>query len=108
MMDEDALRFTLLNAYIFIDATGGAGGGIFRYMFSRFLREAAEITGDARLNESADEFQHIGDKWQEVAEIFKQGWEAADPVAVLAETTAPMMELADLEEAAWTRLRESV
>ena len=105
LMDEEELRFALFNAFIFIDATGGTGGGIFRYMFSRFLREAAEITGDARLNQSANAFQHIGDKWQEVAEIFKQGWKAESPVAVLAETTAPMMELADLEEAAWGRLR---
>lgn len=104
-MDEDELRFTLFNMFIFIDASGGSGGGIFRYMFSRFLREAAEIMGDVRLNESADEFQHIGDRWQEVAVIFKRGWEAEDPVAVLAETTAPMMQLAYLEEAAWTRLR---
>ena len=108
LMDEDALRFTLFNAYIFIDATGGTGGGLFRYMFSRFLREAAEIIGDARLNQSADEFQRIGDRWQEVAEIFKRGWEAEDLVAVLAETPAPLMGLADLEEAAWGRLRELV
>lgn len=107
-MDEDELRFTLFNMFIFIDASGGSGGGIFRYMFSRFLREAAEIMGDVRLNESADEFRHIGDRWQEVAVIFKRGWEAEDPVAVLAETTAPMMQLAYLEEAAWTRLREWV
>lgn len=105
-MDEEELRFALFNTFIFIDATGGTGGGIFRYMFSRFLREAAEITGDARLNESADAFQHIGDQWQEVAAIFKRGWEADDPAAVLPETTAPMMEIADLEEAAWRRLRE--
>jgi len=104
-MDEDELRFTLFNSFIFIDATGGTGGGIFRYMFSRFLREATVITGDTRLNQSADAFQHIGDRWQEVAEIFKQGWEADDPAAVLPETTVPLMEIADLEEAAWTRLR---
>ncbi len=104
-MDEEELRFALFNSFIFIDATGGTGGGIFRYMFSRFLREAAEITGDVRLNESADAFQHIGDRWQEVADIFKRGWEADDPAAVLPETTAPLMEIADLEEAAWTRLR---
>ena len=107
-MDEDALRFTLFNTYIFIDAKGGSGGGLFRYMFSRFLREAAGITGDARLNESAGEFQRIGDTWQKVAQVFKQGWKAQDPIAVLAETTAPLMELADLEETAWTRLRELV
>jgi hypothetical protein len=107
-MGEDELRFTLFNMFIFIDAQGGTGGGIFRYMFSRFLREAAEMVEDPRLNESADEFQHIGDRWQEVAQIFKRGWEAQDSVAVLGETTAPMMALADLEEAAWMRLREWV
>jgi len=105
-MDEEELRFALFNTFIFIDATGGTGGGIFRYMFSRFLREAAEITGDARLNEVADAFQHIGDRWQEVATIFKRGCEADDPAAVLPEATAPMMKIADLEEAAWRRLRE--
>jgi len=107
-MGEDDLRFTLFNSFIFIDATGGTGGGLFRYMFGRFLREAAEITGDSRLNESADEFRHIGDKWQEVAAIFKGGWEAADSASVLPETTAPLMDIANLEEAAWRRLRELV
>ncbi|MDY7042457.1 MAG: DUF4872 domain-containing protein, partial [Chloroflexota bacterium] len=107
-MDEDELRFTLFNTFIFIDAEGGTGGGIFRYMFSRFLREAAEITGEGRLVTSAEAFHHIGDRWQEVAEIFKQGWDAGDPVAVLAETTAPLKDIADLEEAAWTGLRQVV
>jgi len=107
-MDEDELRFTLFNTFIFIDATGGTGGGIFRYMFGRFLREAAKITGDARLNKSAEAFQRIGDQWQEVAVIFKRGWEADDPAAVLPETTAPLIEIADLEETAWGRLRELV
>jgi hypothetical protein len=107
-MDEDELRFTLFNTFIFIDATEGTGGGIFRYMFSRFLREAADIMGDARLNESADAFQHIGDRWQQVAEIFQRGWEAENPATVLPETTAPLTEIADLEEAAWTRLQELV
>lgn len=107
-MDEDDLRFTLFNSFIFIDATGGTGGGLFRYMFGRFLREAAEITGDSRLDESADEFRHIGDKWQEVAAIFKGGWEAAKSATVLPKTTTPLMDIADLEEAAWGRLRELI
>jgi len=108
VMDADALRFTLFNAFIFIDAKGGSGGGLFRYMFSRFLREAAGITEEFRLNEIAAEFERIGDRWQEVAGIFKRGWEAAAPSAVLVETTAPLMEIADLEEAAWGKLRELV
>jgi len=105
-MDEDQLRFTLFDMFIFIDAQGGTGGGAFRYMFSRFLREAAEIRGDARLNQSAGVFQHIGDKWQEVAETFKRASTVEDPVAVLGQISAPLNELADLEEVAWIRLGE--
>ncbi|MFB0534153.1 MAG: DUF4872 domain-containing protein, partial [Anaerolineae bacterium] len=98
------LRFACFNVFIFIDAEGGTGGGVFRYMYSRFLRQAAEITRDDRMIAVADEFQHIGDRWQVVAEIFKHASEADDPAATLPEISAPLLELADLEEAAWSRL----
>jgi hypothetical protein len=104
-MDAETLRWACFNNFIFIDAQGGTGGGIFRYMYSRFLKEAAGITGDARLAEVGEELRTIGDKWQVVAETFKRGAEMEDPAAVLPETTEPLLELADLEEAAWTRLR---
>ena len=108
IMDEEQLRFACFNIFIFIDAQGGTGGGIFRYMYSRFLREAAEITGDGRMNAVSDEFQRIGDRWQGIAEMFNRLVEADDPAAALPEISAPLLELADLEEAAWLRLRELV
>jgi hypothetical protein len=104
-MSEEELRTTLFNSFLFIDAAGGTGGGIFRYMFSRFLREAAEITADARLEQSADVFRQIGDCWQEVAALFREAWQAPDPAAALPQVTAPMLAIADLEEAAWADLR---
>jgi hypothetical protein len=107
-MDEQALRRTMFNTYIFIDAEGGTGGGIFRLMFSRFLRESAAVTGDERLIEIAHAFQAIGRRWQEVAEIFRQGWATEDPAALLPETTTPVRAIADLEEEAWTALSEAV
>ena len=107
-MDEEELRFACFNIFIFIDATGGTGGGIFRTMYSRFLREAAEITTDGRLVAVADEFQRIGDRWQGVAGMFKRASEADDPAATLPEISEPLLELADLEEAAWSRLGELV
>jgi len=103
-MDEEFLRFTMFNAYIFIDAEGGTGGGIFRYMFSRFLREAAEILEEPRLNGCADKIKSIGDRWQEVAELFKQGWKVDNPTEVLPETSQRMMEIAGLEEDAWREI----
>ncbi|MCR4405541.1 MAG: DUF4872 domain-containing protein [Anaerolineae bacterium] len=102
------LKWTLFNTYMFISLVGGTGGGIFRYMFSRFLREAAGITGDARFIESADEFQRIGDAWEELGEWFRRTSEASDPASFLGECVAPFNALADQEEAAWQRLRELV
>jgi hypothetical protein len=103
-MNADELRWALFNAWIFITPVGGSGGGCFRTMFSRFLREAAEITGDARLVESGDEFEHIADEWETLGAWFKQVSEAPDPAARLGECAAPLNALADQEEAAWSRL----
>jgi hypothetical protein len=107
-LDEDELRWALFNTWIFISPTGGTGGGTFRYMFSRFLREAAGIAGDPRLEQSADEFERIGDSWEELGEWCRQASEASDPVALLGGCVAPLKDLAAREEKAWRRLRESV
>jgi hypothetical protein len=104
-LDAEELRFALFNAYIFVSPVGGTGGGLFRYMFSRFLREAAGIAGDARLEESAGEFQRIGDRWEELAEWFRATSEAADPASLLSECVAQLNHLADLEELAWRELQ---
>jgi len=103
-MDEKELRFALFNAYIFISPVGGTGGGMFRYMLGRFLREAAGITEDPRLIDSADEFRRIGDDWEALGEWFRATSEKENPASLLNECVAPLNALADQEEAAWTRL----
>ena len=107
-MSAEDLRWTLFNAYIFISPVGGTGGGAFRYMFSRFLHQAAEIIGERQLEQCAGEFQRIGDAWEELGEWFRQISEAPNAAALLDECVAPLNALADQEEAAWTRLRLAV
>jgi hypothetical protein len=107
-LTPNEVSVALFNAHLFINPDGGTGGGIFRYMFSRFLHEGAEITGDARLAESADEFRHIGDEWEKLGAWFRAVSEASQPFEVLGECVAPLDHLADLEETAWRRLRAIV
>lgn len=106
IMNERELREACFNAFMFIDAAGGTGGGIFRYMYGRFLREAADITGNRRLDEAAEMFRHIGDQWQVTAELFRKASSADHPVDVLAEVSDLLDELADLEEPGWVQLHE--
>jgi hypothetical protein len=108
IMNEEELSWSCFNTYIFIDAEGGTGGGIFRYMYGRFLEEAAGILGMKRLSQIGEDLRVIGDKWQEVAAIFKRGSKAKDPTSVLPETTEPLLEIAVLEEESWRRLREII
>ena len=105
LLDPAALRRTCFNTALMIDPRGGTGGGIFRYMYGRFLGEAARITGDVRAAAMGAELAGIGDRWEAVAAIFAKAAEAPQPAALLAETARPMREIADREQDFWERLQ---
>lgn len=100
-MSTEEIQWALCNAYIFISAEGGTGGGIFRYMFSRFLVEAAEITRESRLVECAAEFKRVGDAWETFANWAKASSEVSDPTLLLPDATDPLNAIAEQEQAAW-------
>ncbi len=102
------MRSACLNTFIYIDATGGTGGGAFRYMYGRFLDEAAAITGTSQLVEIGTEMKSIGDCWQQAAQIFKSAYEALDPGSLLPAAADVVHAIGDQEEVAWKRLQAIV
>jgi hypothetical protein len=99
-----ALRGACINAFFLIDAAGGTGGGLFRYMYGRFLEEAAAITGDPALRGLGVELHAIGDRWQEVAELLQKAAQGPAPAEPLAEAGQTLEEIAGREEAVWRAL----
>ena len=103
MLSEGELRANLFNLYVFIEI-GGTGGGCFRYMYARFLREAAAIAGGGALLGPADAVEESGRRFSEVAALFKDSFEAGDLAARTAEARRLLLEIAGLEEAAFSEL----
>ncbi len=103
-LDSASLRLAAMNGFIYIDATGGTGGGLFRTMYSRFLHEAVSYTGMDALEEISRQFKNIGDRWQEIAFSFKEAAQSETPGDILKEIGAKMLTIADLENTAWGQL----
>ena len=103
-MKPDELAFACFNAFVFIDATGGTGGGLFRYMYGRFLAEAAKITGEPGLRSVARGMREVGDAWQQIATSFKKASAAKAPEPHLARCAAGLSQVAEQEQVLWTQL----
>lgn len=104
VLGAEALPEACFNSHLMIDAVGGTGGGLFRYMYARFVGEAAELIGDPALGDIGDKFHLAGDRWQEVAALFDKAHCEADPAGPLAEIPHLLLAIANIEQAAWAEL----
>lgn len=103
-LTEPEFRMSLLNIYIYV-SVGGTGDGLFRYMYGRFLKEAAAITKVDELIHAANLLKQSGDRWANMAAPFKDALEVSNPVALLIDLPEKLNEIADKEEEAFGELK---
>jgi hypothetical protein len=109
VLDARSLSETLFNLYVFVNAKGGSVGGCFRYMFGRFLAEAAALGAPKAIGRLAASFKAIGDAWEEAAELCRAaskgaGMEEGAARDALPELSRRLERLAGLEKEAWSAL----
>ncbi len=107
MFDDHDLRMNLFSIYIFIEI-GGTGGGCFRKMYSRFLKEANGITGNDRLVEASKKLEGSGRKFSEIALLFKKAEKDGDLKERIERSCEILREIADAEEEAFKELEGAV
>jgi hypothetical protein len=101
------LRMNLFTLYVFIEI-GGTGGGCFRYMYARFLQEAADITENDHLHKAATMIDDSGKLFTEVGLLFKDAETAKDVQGKIEKADALFYQIAEKEEEAYTFLSNVV
>jgi hypothetical protein len=105
MFDETALAMNLFNLYIFIEI-GGTGGGCFRYMYARFLKEAAQLTGDNKLLEASALIDQSGKLFTKAGLLFKDYEDKSRLAERNAAASESFKDAADVEAQAMNLLME--
>jgi hypothetical protein len=103
LYDGTGLVMNLFNVYIFIEI-GGTGGGCFRYMYARFLQEAAQLTGDKKLLEASALIDQSGHMFSKAGLLFKDYENRSKLSERIAEASAIFTRIADIEEKAFRLL----
>jgi len=50
----------------------GTGGGLFRYLYSRFLKEAGELLNNQKLADLGERYHQIGQKWTTISKHIRE------------------------------------
>jgi hypothetical protein len=106
MFKDHELRMNLFSLYIFIEI-GGTGGGCFRYMYARFLKEAMELTGNKAIGDASEIFHVAGEKFTEIGLLFKDAETMGNVDQKLEIASHKFDELAGIEEKAYAILNEN-
>jgi hypothetical protein len=105
--EDEELRLNLFNVYVFIEI-GGTGGGCFRYMYARFLKEAAALTANPAFEKAAAMLSESGQLFTEVGMLFADSETASDLDDRIAEAKKGFDQIAAREEEAFHYLAENL
>jgi hypothetical protein len=107
IFDDRELRLNLFTLYIFIEI-GGTGGGSFRYMYSRFLEEAADVTGNKGLLKASKMVNDSGKIFTDIGMLFKDAEKVQDIDDRVEKASDLFIVAAGLEEKAGNYLMEII
>jgi hypothetical protein len=107
IFNDFELRMNLFNLYIFIEI-GGTGGGCFRYMYSRFLKESAEITKNYKLIQIAEKIHKSGEMFSKIGLLFKDAETAKNLADRINIASGIFTNIAELEEETFMELIKTV
>lgn len=102
-LDEIADPSESLPVIAMLMERAGTGGGMFRKIYGRFLKQGQKLTGAAALGAAAKEFDAIADQWTEVADLIERGGKEGSQEA-LQQASRLMEEISAREQAQFTAL----
>ena len=105
-LDKKTFREAVFNLYIFIES-GGTGGGSFRYMYSRYLKEASEITGNKTLGTASEMINSSGKKLSQFANYFRDSAGGDINMDMISKAPEVMDEVAEIEKEAFGLLEHA-
>ena len=107
IFSDTELRLNLFTLYIFIEI-GGTGGGSFRYMYARFLKEAAKVTENNKLLKASRGVDASGKIFTQIGQMFKDAENASDLDDRIDKARGLLLKAADTEESVFSGLLEDI
>ena len=105
--DNFELRMNLFTLYIFIEI-GGTGGGCFRYLYSRFLKETAALVSNDILEKAAVGINESGQLFTKLGLLFKDAETATDLEDKIEKASELFKIIADKEEEVFGTLSKEI
>jgi hypothetical protein len=97
LLDSKQLKLTLFLAYIDMEEAG-TGGGNFRRLYSRFLKEAGELISDKHFIEVGQKLNNSANVWSEIAHLLLKASQVEDVEEIISKTPKKIIKCADVEE----------